>query len=145
MPKQRPAGVIVFAIWSFITSVIVILYGWALFLDGSQGIAAAFADPPDELARDLWLGYFKTYVLVGLVWAVGGLASFISAIALLNGAEWGRKVSINAIIAISLGWIIIKFVSLRFHLPLPMIGIIIALPMLYLWTREVRDYCAPAR
>jgi hypothetical protein len=143
--KQRPGGVIVFAIWSFITSVIVILYGWALFLDGAKGLAAAWGDPPDELARDLWVGYFKTYVAVGLVWAAGGSGYFVSTIGLLKGAEWGRKVSILTIIAISIGWIIIKFVSLRFHLPLPLIGIIIALPMFYLWSGQVRDYCAPAR
>ena len=138
---KPPAGIIVFMIWSCIASLLVVLYGLGLFSEGTEGLAAAWGDPPDELARDLWLGYFKTYVFVGIVWVIGGICYFVSAIALLNRAEWGRIVTIISIIAISIGWIIIKIVSLSFALPLPLIGIIIALPMLYLLTPQVRDYC----
>jgi hypothetical protein len=137
----RPGGVIVFAIWSFIASVIVTLYGIGLFVEGTKGLEAAWGDPPDELARDLWVGYFKTYVAVGLVWILGGTGYFISTVGLLNGTEWGRKGSILTIIAIAIGWGIIKYVSLSFALPLPLIGIIIVLPMIYLWSSQVRDFC----
>ena len=140
--QERPTGVVLFVIWSCIAGVVITLYGLGIFVEGTRGLGAAWGDPPDELALKFWVPYFKTYVAVGLIWIAGGVCYCISAIVLLNGVEWGRRVTIISIIAISIGWIIIKFVSLSFALPLPLIGIIIAVPMLYLWTREVREYCA---
>ena len=144
MKKQRPTGVVLFVIWSCIAGAVVTLYGLGIFFDGTKGLGAAWGNPPDEVALKFWVPYFKAYVVVGLIWVVGGLCSCVAAVALLNGAEWGRKVSIISIIAVSLGWTFIKFVSFSFGLPAPVIGIVIALPMLYLWTRGVREYCAEA-
>lgn len=136
MEEKRPIGVILYVIWSLIAGVAVILYGWALWDEGTRGLA------PGVLGLPMWVPYFKTYVFVGVLWVIGGAVCCVSALALLNGVEGGRKVNIISVIAISIGWIIIKYVSYSFALPLPLIGIIIALPMLYLWTRQVRDYCA---
>ena len=136
MQNQRPIGVILFAIWTFITSALVILYGWAVWDDGAKGLA------PDARGLPMWIPYFKTYIFVGVLWVVAGFCSFVSTLALLNGEEWGRIVTIIAVMAIAIGWIIIKYVSYSFALPLPLIGIIIVLPMLYLLTKPVRDYCA---
>ena len=143
MQKQRPIGVILFVIWSFIAGVLVILAGWDVFLDGKKGMDDAWGNPPDEFSQ-MWIPYFLAYFCVGIVWIAGGLISCVSAVTLFNGEEWGRKLSIITIIAISLGWIVIKCISFSFdHFsdPAPVIGIIIALPMLYLWTRPVREYC----
>ena len=140
MQEQRPVGVILFVIWSVIAGVLVILAGWGVFLGGKKGMDDAWGNPPDEVSQ-MWLPYFLAYFFVGIVWIAGGLISCVSAVTLFNGEEWGRKLSITAVIAISLGWIIIKCISFSFRDPAPVIGIIIALPMLYLWTRPVREFC----
>jgi hypothetical protein len=146
MEEKRPIGVIVFVIWSFIAGVLVALAGLQLFFHGKKGLDDAWGTPPDEVSV-LWLPFFISFVTIGIVWMVGGVACCISALSLINGAEGARKVNIVSVIIIFLGWIVLKCISFRFeHFddPAPVIGIIIMLPMLYLWTASVRGYCARA-
>jgi hypothetical protein len=146
MEEKRPIGVIVFAIWSLLAGVLVGWDGLVLFFHGKKGLDDAWGAPPDEVSV-LWLPFFLSFVIIGIVWILTGAACCISALALPGGSEGGRKTNIVSVIIIFLGWIVLKGISLRFqHFddPAPVIGIIIALPMLYFWTAPVRGYCARA-
>jgi len=144
--EKRPIGVIVFVIWSFLAGALVVLSGLNLFFHGKKGLGDAWGTPPDEVSV-VWLPFFMSFAVIGIVWILAGVACCIAALALLNGAEGGRKVTIASVIVIFLGWIVLKCISLRFvHFddPAPVIGLIIALPVFYLWTKPVREYCAKA-
>ena len=146
MEEKRPTGVIVFVIWSLLAAALVVLKGVYLFLHGKKGLDDAWGTPPDEVSVD-WLPFFLSFTTIGIVWILAGVACCIAAFALLKGAEGARKTTIVSVVIIFLGWIVLKCISLRFvHFadPAPVIGFFIALPMLYLWTKPVREYCGKA-
>ena len=137
MKNSRPYGVGLFVICSVLTGIIVGYYGIAYATDGAAGLRS----PRNTHLLDEWGGYFRTYIWVGIVWMVTGLGSFVSAIGLWQGREWGRKLAIVSNVGHVAGWLIIKIACRGFGNPPPLVIIILALPSLYLFAREVRDYC----
>lgn len=137
MQNERPIGVTLFVVWSFLAGIFVLLAGLGLMADGVSGIGAAATD---ELSRS-WLPYYWWYAIVGIVWVLGTLVSWVAAFFLFNADDWGRKAGIYSIIPIAVGWGIIKIISLSWGNPPPLIGLLVVIPMLYLLTEQVRDYC----
>lgn len=145
--KQRPVGVILLAIWFFFQAL-----GEAL----SGGILAFFIQDVLGVLGMTLTGFAATtiqvfqilFILIGVLLVGGGLGYGISAIGLLTGKEWGRVVGILACTAAAIGWfgMFMPFVVIgRVMLTPLIIGIIIAvvnaLPILYLVSNEVRQYC----
>jgi len=140
MSRQRPQGMIVFVIWAVIMGGLVAIYGLSYLKEGMDGINSASTDYNPQLVRS-WFPYFRYYMLAGLIWILGGLGYWSASYGLLNSEEWGRKIGLYAGGAIIVGWAIIKFVSLSFKNPPPLIGLLVGVSAGYLLTKEIRDYC----
>lgn len=151
--KQRPVGVILLAIWFFLQAMGQTLLGGiaAFFVGdilGAMGMSSALRGAPQTTLQIFQI----LFILIGVLLVGGGLGYGISAIGLLMGKEWGRIVGILACTAAAIGWfgIFVPFIVLPggtgFLLTPLIIGIITAvvnaLPILYLISNEVRQYCS---
>jgi len=154
MQKEKPTGVTLFVIWSFLAGIVSILSGQDAFRNNIRALGEALADPQMGLDTSL----YQTCILIGAILLAGGLAYCIGAVGLSNGQEWGRKINIFAGIAISIGWIGIAAYPFMFSDPqssmillitsVPVFLLFIMLPILliiYLRAKEVREYCSVAQ
>jgi len=156
MTTQRPIGVILVAIWFFIAGLLAAgngavnafmyqnlfeLMGWGLAL---LGIPAGTM----QIIQIL-------FIVIGLVLIASGLGYWVTAVGLLQGREWGRIGGIIVAIAAALGWIGLAVLLVAFFgqwvlsmvIVYVIVGLFNALPILYLFSGEARQYCgggAPA-
>ena len=140
MQKQRPFGITLFVVWAVIMGALVLFYGFSYFKEGLDGINSASTDIDPPLVRSLF-PYFRTYMLAGAIWMLGGLGYLAGSFGIWNAEGWGRKLALYAGGAIVLGWAIIQYVSYSFKNAPPLISLFVGLIALYLLTRDARDYC----
>jgi hypothetical protein len=120
-----------------LTGIVVFAYGIGYVNDGST----ALNNPRNAQLLVLWGGYFKTYILIGALWIVTGFTSLISGAALWKGREWGRKLGIVSALGTIVGWLVIKITCLHFDVPPPIVVLVLALPMGFLFAGPIRAFC----
>lgn len=147
---KRPIGIILVAIWFFLSGTGTAIGGGILsfvFVDVLRwlGFAAALAAIPSATLQILQV----LFILIGVILIASGLGYWITGVGLLQGKEWGRVGSILSAASATLGWFAIGialFLFLGGLLVYPAIfgivyGLFHALPILYLFSREARSYC----
>lgn len=146
--KQRPVGVILLAIWFFFQTLGEALSGGilAFFIQDVLGLLGMGLT---GLAATTARAFQILFILIGVLLVGGGLGYGVSAIGLLMGKEWGRLVGILACATAAIGWfgMFMPFVLVGRVMLTPliigvMLAIINALPILYLISNEVRQYCS---
>ena len=140
MQDQRPLGITLLIIWAVIMGGFIFFGGLDYWKQGANGINSVSTDPDPQLIQS-WSPEYQDQMLVGMLWMLGGLGFWAAAFGLWNSKEWGRKAGLLSGGAIVAGWVIIKIVSLSWGAPPTFISLLVGLPMLYLLTEEVRDYC----
>jgi len=136
MQKTRPLAVTLIAIWSFLAGSLIIFGGLSLLLEYANAIQRS---ETDSLVNS-WLPYFRFYGGVGVLWVLAGLGLCISTFGLWSGSAWGRILDLLCYAGVVVGWVIIWFVSRSFRLPEPLIYLIVALPMFFLFAGKTRNY-----
>jgi heme/copper-type cytochrome/quinol oxidase subunit 3 len=149
MQTQRPIGVTLFVIWSFLAGIIAVAY---VLLDSYPTVQAIV-----QVGGQFTVSSFLIRVIAYVILIVAGFGYCAAAVDLLQGRKWGRIVSIAAASAVSLGWIGLGVSALRhfydigflpgssdlvFHIVVYIVvGLINALPIFYLMTTQFREYC----
>ncbi len=150
---KRPIGIILIAIWFFLNGTSTAVGGGIfsfMFVDALRwlGFAAALTAIPSATFQILQI----LFILIGVILIASGLGYWITGVGLLQGREWGRVGGILSAASATLGWFAIGialFLFLGGLLVYPAIfgivyGLFHALPILYLFSGEARNYCRGA-
>lgn len=149
MPRQRPSGIVLVAIWFFVSGLYNAFSGAGSAFAAADlfrlfGIASALLGGPDFRSIEL------LFTLAGMLLLVAGIGMLALGWGLLEGREWARTWGVAASGVSAM----IKLVMAA--LPLTLGGgllltpvLILATPALldllalfYLWSEEARTYCA---
>jgi hypothetical protein len=141
MVKTKPVGVRVFAIWSFLAGILIIIGGCAWLVEYTNAIQQSATD---ELVKS-WLPYFRDYAIVGILWIVSGVGLCISTFGLWNGKAWSKTINILSNGGVVIGWAIIEWISFSFRLPASLLYLVLVLPVTYLFTGKAREYFKNAK
>ena len=136
MNNNRPKNVTIFANMAYLVAFALLISSCGLIYDGMAGISDARTD---SLSRE-WLPYFKAYLTVGMTWLIGAVAYGIATYSFLQRKPWARQVFTWTAIVIALGWMWVKYISIYFRDPAPMIGLGVLFPIFYLYGRDAREY-----
>jgi len=148
MTRQRPTGVVLVAIWFFLSGVYYSLSGAAVAFFIADvlrwiGVLGALMGGPGTQSLQL------VYTLLGLILMVTGIGKLVLGWGLLEGRPWARSWGVAAAGISGLGWLATwglpmavagAFSSTAILMIVPAIPDLLAL--VYLLSGEARDYCS---